>query len=161
MQKNTLFYAVLFFTYTALSQTNQPELICSTGDHFSKASYQIDWSIGECITATHKTGSYTITQGFQQENSLTSIEISEENRSIKINVFPNPTIDFIGISIDQEMLNQVYNLILIDSNGRIIFSKSIKNSQIKINFSNYVSGVYYLTINHKDLRINSFKIIKQ
>ena len=51
-------------TSLAMSQTASLELVSSSGDSFNNTSYQLDWSIGECITAWQAAGAYVITQGF-------------------------------------------------------------------------------------------------
>ncbi len=48
-------------------------MISSSGDNFTNSTYQLDWSIGECVTATHSEGNYVITQGFHQESYVITI----------------------------------------------------------------------------------------
>ena len=75
MKKLGLFVFGLVLTTIAFSQTASPELVNSAGDSFTNETYQLDWSIGECITATHSEGDYVITQGFHQESYvITAVE---------------------------------------------------------------------------------------
>ncbi len=72
----------------AISQTASPELISSLGDSFNNTSYQLDWSIGECITTTHTAGDYVLTQGFHQ-NSYVITAVEDLRADIYMSVYPN------------------------------------------------------------------------
>ena len=77
MKKIGLFVVGIIMTTMAFSQTANPELISSGGDSFSNTTYLLDWSIGECVTATHSEGDYVITQGFHQDTYVITTEVSE------------------------------------------------------------------------------------
>ena len=50
----------------AISQTPRSELISSAGESFKSSAYQLDWSMGECMTAMYVAGAFVMTQGFHQ-----------------------------------------------------------------------------------------------
>ena len=77
MKKLGLLVVGIVLTTMAFSQTANPELISSGGDSFSNTTYLLDWSIGECVTATHSEGDYVITQGFHQDTYVITTEVSE------------------------------------------------------------------------------------
>jgi hypothetical protein len=75
----------------------------------------------------------------------------------KIKVYPNPVVDQLNISLS----NQVTQVILIDASGKQLLTReNLGDTQMKIDFSGYASGAYYLLLNSKDGLIKTEKIIK-
>ena len=145
----------------ANAQTASPELVSSAGDSFNNTSYQLDWSIGECVTATHNAGDYVITQGLHQGNYVvTSVE--DLAADINISVYPNPTTDLISVSFtDLPSSNGHGNVIIItDINGKILQQAEVTSNVEQLNFSTYANGIYFLTVKQESKLIKSFKIIK-
>ena len=159
MKKLGLLVVGIVLTTMAFSQTANPELVSSGGDSFSNTTYLLDWSIGECVTATHSEGDYVITQGFYQEGDIiTSVEEFTE-QGININIYPNPTTNFVELKTGSpEIENMQYSV--TDINGKILQNEEVTNETEQLNFSNYSNGVYFLTITQENQVIKSFKIIK-
>ncbi len=70
-------------------QTASPELVSSAGDRFNNTTYQLDRSIGECVTATHSAGDFVITQGLHQ-NTYVITAVEDLRADILMSVYPNP-----------------------------------------------------------------------
>ena len=168
MRKIILFFVGLFLANLAISQTASPELVSSAGESFINTSYQLDWSIGECVTTTHSAGNYVITQGFHQ-NSYVITTIKDLVTDVKISVYPNPTTDFINLKIyPVENYNRVESskvedlqYTITDFSGKILQTKKIAEDIEQINFSNFATGTYFITISENKQLIKSFKIIKK
>ena len=161
MRKISILFAVLIFSFSATSQNLSPELVSSSGDSFSNATYQLDWSLGECITITHSTTTYVITQGFHQDKYTTSIGIQDYDFAIDMDIFPNPTTDFIDIIISSDDLTMISNFSITDTHGKILLNGIINETNTKLNFSEYASGVYFLNIKKNNQIIRYYKIVKQ
>jgi hypothetical protein len=161
MKKKVLQAAVLLFSFSAISQSLGSELISSSGAHYSNTNYQLDWSIGECVTATHNTGSYTITQGFHQENYSVSLGFIDTALHANIQVFPNPTVDFISVLLDRNDLVGILSLKITDTKGTVLLQKKINEIGTTIDFSEYASGIYLLFVKRNNQLITSYKIIKE
>ena len=151
----------LFLMNMANSQTASPELVSSSGDRFNNTSYQLDWSIGECITATHIAGSYVTTQGFHQ-NSYVITAVEDLRTDINIFVYPNPTMDFILVDLSTFVASErpASVLTITDINGKVLHQAKVTNAVEQLDLSNYTSGVYFLTVEQESQLIKSFKIIK-
>jgi hypothetical protein len=57
-------------------------------------------------------------------------------------IFPNPTNDYLNITLPNEMLNKeisVYN-----ASGKKLFSQTIRNTNININMQTFANGIYFL-----------------
>jgi len=154
-----LFFLVIGIIMTSLatSQTASPELVSSAGDSFNNTSYQLDWSIGECITATHSAGSYVITQGLHQSSYdiATEIDLAQD---INITVYPNPTSDLISLSGFQTLSG--LHVRITDINGKVLQQAEVTNETEQLNFSNYAAGTYFISVTENNQLIKSFKIIK-
>ena len=156
----------LFFTvilgiafFGAIGQTVGPELVSSAGESFNNTSYQLDWSIGECVTATYSNGSYLITQGFHQ-NSYVITAVEDLAKDINITVYPNPTSDFISLRFSTTEILRNVKLTVTDISGKLLQQSKVTSDQEQLNFSNYAKGVYFLNVKRENHLIKSFKIIK-
>jgi len=157
--KRLFFFVIgIIMTNLAFSQTASPELVSSAGDSFNNTSYQLDWSIGECITATHSAGSYVITQGFHQ-NSYVVTSVEDLRTDISISVYPNPTTDFISLKIESSKVEDMQYTIT-DFSGRVLQTDNFTDDIEQINFSNYAAGTYFISVTENNQLIKSFKIIK-
>jgi len=74
----------------------------------------------------------------------------------KIKLYPNPIVDFLSIENDNKDIKSIK---ILDVNGKVLSDKiNIDNEMIKINFTSYPKGIYFIQINsdHKSIR----KVIK-
>ncbi len=65
-----------------------------------------------------------------------------------VNIFPNPSIDYVNVDLNQNKIN-IYKIDLLNLYGQIINSLDIENmaSKARFNISNLADGVYYLRFN--------------
>jgi len=142
----------------ANAQTASPELVSSAGDSFNNTSYQLDWSIGECITATHSAGDYVITQGFHQ-NTYVVTAVEDLATDINMSVYPNPTTDFISLKVEKSKAENMQYTVT-DFSGKVLQTENFAGDIEQINFSNYAVGTYFISVMENNQLIKSFKIIK-
>jgi hypothetical protein len=73
-----------------------------------------------------------------------------------INIYPNPTQDFVNINFENE---SEYQINVTDLSGKIIYTFE-ENNQLeqRINLQNLKAGVYLLVI--KDVNFKKYKIFK-
>ncbi len=158
MRKLIFMVVALAMTHLAISQTASPELASSAGDSFSNATYQLDWSVGECITATHSAGDYVITQGFHQ-NTYVITSVEDLRADIEMTVYPNPTSDFISLKIESSKVESMQYTIT-DLSGKVLANGEILSTLQTLNFTNYSAGTYLISITQNNQLIKSFQIIK-
>lgn len=139
------------------ASVNAQSVISTQGNSYSNASNTIDYTIGEPVTATVSNGSNDLTQGFHQTNVvITNIEDLDAN--ILVNIFPNPTSDFVNLSVEkfEDLTLQIY-----DTAGKLVEQTELSQSLTSVKVSHYADGTYLLTLTHKkDKKIKSYKIIK-
>ncbi len=137
---------------------NAQEVISSSGDYFENATGSVSWTLGEAVTETFTDGTNILTQGFQQSR-LSAVSVFElKDIGITVSVAPNPTVDFINLSIND---TKKISYELFDLNGKIIKQAKIHSNDTKISFSGYSYAVYFLKIKKDNKIIKTFKIVKQ
>jgi len=75
------------------------------------------------------------------------LSINEKKKEV-IRIYPNPAQSFLNVTI-----NGVYEISILNVNGRLIYSSSIDNN-LTIDVSNFENGVYFLKLKNKDGVIN-------
>ena len=82
------------------------------------------------------------------ENSFN--EPSSEKSTLKLQVYPNPSTEFIQLSSEQEFIyNADYRIHLLDSNGKQVYFSSENKESIKskrIDVRDFIPGTYYLKV---------------
>ena len=140
---------MLFGFGSVFCQTIQPNIITTSGDYFkpNTSSPSLSWTIGECITETYSSTNNMLTQGFQQGhyNAVAIDEISDKDFSIT--VFPNPTSDFINISIKSLSENPaIYIIELYDLQAKKLYTTSNYQEEFQMDMHTYPAGTYLLKV---------------
>ncbi len=135
------------------------EVISNAGNSFSNNNLEISWTLGETIIKTEQSSENQITQGFHQSKIVvTAIEANFQS-ICNINVFPNPTSDFLNLNFDKEVESNL-RFSLINSEGRILVNKQIEAKQTQIKMHHYTTGIYFLQVRENNDVIKAFKIVK-
>jgi len=94
-------------------------------------------------------------------DSIEFIITSVESMSCQdnINIFPNPVSNFVNIEINNKSTQKNYKIEITDIKGQTIFSKSNVRNSIQIDLSDYMAGIYFISVKHQDKIIQSRKII--
>ena len=151
------FSFVLIKSY-AISQTLTPEVVSASGDYFKTTNASLSWTIGEGVTETFASSNNKLTQGFQQGNFYISSMSETPDSSIKINFYPNPSKDFITISLtDQNLTDEI---LIYDFAGKIIFRKISTGNKYNLDLSGISAGVYFMKISAGNSSLKTFKIQK-
>lgn len=91
-------------------------------------------------------------------NACAFLSVNEVEKANSINLFPNPTTQYISIASPLAPINEVE---IFNAEGRLVKKAFIKNETDKIDVKDFASGVYYVrTYNGKDF-VKSMKFIKK
>jgi len=152
---------LLSFSFSAFSQQLSPEVISSGGDHFQNGDLSLSWTIGETVISTLESD-YILTQGFHQDFFIITAVDEQKLENISVNIFPNPTPDYINIEwrSDSKTVENI-SIQLLDANGRLIIEKTFNSSQeiMKLNLQSFERSHYILRL-VKGKQIKTYKIIK-
>jgi hypothetical protein len=67
---------------------------------------------------------------------------SVNNELQQISIYPNPAISIINI----ESINNIDEIRIFDIQSRVVFSETINSKTMKINISNFSTGVYIIEV---------------
>ena len=134
-------------------------VILPGGETKSAAEYEVSWTIGEPIIETSSSGSHSLTQGFHQPKlTVTSAEIFADD--LNIEVYPNPTWEFVTIYSERFLENAEYALFSLS--GKKLMEGKIMNKTTKLSIENRASGSYLLKLTGENSRpLQTFKIVKR
>ena len=91
-------------------------------------------------------------------NACTFLSVNEVEKANSINLFPNPTTQYISIASPLVKINEVE---IFNAEGRLVKKAFINNETDKIDVKDFADGVYYVrTYNDKNF-IKSMKFIKK
>lgn len=104
---------------------------------------------GELLVGTYGGGIF-------QSNDLTLSANELSHDSFEIQLFPNPTTNFIAVSTD---LAGVFNIEIIDNSGRMVYKTTASNGQ-KIDIRHLSSGLYGLVIRSENGNASSSFVVR-
>jgi len=151
MKTITLSLISIAFAISSISaQSITPQVVTSSGGYALNGGYSVSWTLGEPVIATAQNGSNTLTQGFQQPTYNVLAITTETLQGFDINVFPNPTSDYITIDWTTNKENTLY-ITLFDLAGKMISEKSYSaaDEKVSINLSQLASAQYILEVKDK------------
>ncbi len=154
-------YLLISFIYILMaSNALAQEVVSTAGESQQAGSYELSWTIGEPVMETLSSGSNSLTQGFHQTKLIVTAITKPEISEFEIQIFPNPTADFVNIQFQSVIKNISYQL--YNNTGSLIQQNKIVSANTRLNFSNYASGQYILKITEEtNCPIQTFKIIKR
>ena len=160
--RTTITSLLFFVSLLTRAQSAAPDVIATSGDYFSNASYSLAWTLGESMGETYSSTNNFLTQGFNQPDYGTLTFVEDLNPGINIIAFPNPVIHNLSISFGNSKGS--YSLKVFDAIGNLLRTESILadgTTSLVIPFSNYSSGVYLIQIiNANTFSKSSYTIIK-
>lgn len=115
-----LLYLGLVASPSIFAQSLTPEVLSTSGTTFTNATHQIEFTIGEVATSTLTAGGNTLTQGFHQPE-LRFASIEDFSNDVVMNLYPNPTEQFVTIETTSEMELKV---IVFDMNGKVVLTSN-------------------------------------
>jgi hypothetical protein len=117
------------------------------------------WTIGESVVSTIQVPDVVLTQGFDQhDQQIISLPVTLTEEEVTVEIFPNPVASILTITVVDFNQETSYKLLTID--GKPMLSGEFKATKHAIDFSNYASGAYMLTVRQLNQPVKTFKIIK-
>jgi hypothetical protein len=151
MKSFTLFVLSACFCAQAFSQSEQQNVINSSGGAYATDSYSYEWSIGELVLVNEmveKDGKYILTNGFLQpytQNGKPVVPASFKDNEIRL--LQNPVKDALGVMLTTNERGTL-RLKVYDERGYIKYvNVIIVNGDVvtsTINMFNCASGNYFL-----------------
>ena len=141
------------FAVFSHAQTQDTQLVGTSGTTSQGEGVTLDWSIGEVVTTTFENNGVTLTQGYQQ-GELSVVSITDpEQLQYALKAYPNPVLQALTI----EMNETGKNFKLYHFSGRLVKTGNIEQTKTVLDFSNLEPGTYFLQIDDT----KTHKIIKK
>jgi hypothetical protein len=143
------------------TKLNAQSNIVATGGNASGSGGSVSYSVGQIDYTSQKgiTGS-NLNEGVQQpyEIYITAVQ-NETNPAVNAKVFPNPTSDYIELSLNNAN-NEILYYGIYDLNGRLIEKKALNGNSARINMVSQPNGIYYLKVYSEIRMIKTFQVNK-
>ncbi len=155
MKKKIISGLFLTFSIVSFSQENT----VSSGGEAIGAGGSVSFSVGQVDYINTTTASGNVNQGVQQPFELFIDNVGlEALQSAGLNVYPNPTTEYLILSLTDPSKEMHYQL--HDMNGRIVTAGKISSEETRIDMRPMAAGGYMLSINKNFVALESVKITK-
>ena len=126
----------------------------------------LTWTIGESVIDTYDEGSlYILVEGYHQpEVKVSSLALVAQYKDV-VSVYPNPTADFITISLKAAVpviVAQKVKAEVRDLSGRLAYEAEFEGNKHTISLSQLTNGTYLLRLTnaHDNSLIGTYSIEK-
>jgi hypothetical protein len=147
--------ALLTFT---LSTVSAQETVNATSSNASGSGGSASYSVGQVFYTTNTGTNGSEAQGIQHPYEIWVITGFEAAKAISplVSVYPNPTTDYLTLSID-EFDNSNLSYQLYDISGKLLQNKKITSKQTNIVMSNLVPATYFVRLIQENKEANPVK----
>ena len=153
IMKHLITMIVLIGPLLLCAQEIEQSTLAVGGQSQTNANIQLDWTIGQNISATGESNGNNLSTGIHQPAIITEVLTVLEAEYPEIQIFPNPVVETLQVNISS---GEQLKLSLMDLNGREILSGHDKT----LDLTELSDGVYVLHILY-DNYSSKHKIIKQ
>ena len=159
MQHKIKFSTLIFLTL-GLTKSYAQQAATATGGDASGSGGTVAYSVGQVVYVTNTGSTGSVAQGVQQPYEI-SIGLGIENQSINLAIaaYPNPTNDYLTLSVSNLELSNL-NFQLFDISGKLIENRKITSTIETICMENLASATYFLKVTNNNNEVKTFKIIK-
>lgn len=147
---------------TARSQSLERFVIGSTGAFTTSANMQLSSTVGETVIATAQSGSFIVTQGFQQPDTTITTGIAESQLKIDYTLYPNPTAGQVKLVLTVPDWTCTFRV--SDVQGKTIETR--ENIQVtgtqteQFDLSGFAAGTYFISLFNGEKMVQTFKVQK-
>ena len=156
--------SVLIHICFSLTQLMAQNAVIPSGGDISGSGGNISFSIGQVAYTTNTGTNAYLAEGVQQPYEISVLTQLEEidNGNILISVFPNPTTDYLRLTVSSSPENSPQSLKyqLYDIKGKVLESKQFNDMETIISMNNLAPSTYFLKISDATKEIKTIKIIK-
>lgn len=165
MKKQSFLLWTLACSTMAAAQSADRQVIGSSGGSYSSPIADIDYTVGETITASGSSGTFSINQGFQQPAENSSA-IAEQKILVDFSLFPNPAQNLISLQLNSTKALEL-NISMTNAMGqKLLTNETVAkiNNYYRHDFpiQTLASGIYFINlIDTKNQLVQSIRFIKQ
>ena len=154
-------FCTLYLLFSGITELWAQETILTSGGNSNGIDGSASYSLGQLVYTTNIGTNGTVAKGVQQPFEISVFTgIEERNIELIINVFPNPTPDYLNLFVQNINIKNL-NYALFSLDGKLLFEEEIYSTRTNINLSDYSSSTYFLQVRNNLKTVKTFKIIKK
>lgn len=157
--EKTILIVTLFASVLVKAQITQ-DVLGASGSTATGSGGSLSYTVGQVGYTSNSNSSGSLNAGFQQAYEISETTGLEEiNVGLQASAYPNPTTNFLTLSVKDLSQSQTYQI--IDFNGKEIANGKLSASETQLDFGSYVGGIYSVKITtNKNKIIKTFQVIK-
>lgn len=160
MKKTKIILTSTLLFGMSTAQLLAQERALSSGNSLYGAGGSVSYSIGQIDYISAGGSGGMVTQGVQQPYEIFSISVEDEQGvDLSAVIYPNPTTEYITLSISNNNLGNV-SYSLLDMHGKIISQELVTDKIANIQLGTLSTGIYLLNVYNNNIEVKTFKIIK-
>lgn len=171
LKVKSLGIAALLIFVISLSPTTAQVSLNAAGGNGSGSGGKVSYSLGQVVYTTNTASTGSVAQGVQQSFEISEVSGMEDvdGISLKISAYPNPTTDYLTLSIKDNIFTSYdsspMSYQLYDIRGKLLQNDIIISNQTSIVMSNLAPASYFIKVfmAHGDAsqkELKTFKIVK-
>ena len=148
---------LIAFVATIGAKANAQTAVATAGGEAGTMSY----TVGQIAVEPSVSDKGSLTPGVQQAYEITIVDgIAETQISLEAAVYPNPTADWLTLTVaDNDVANLRYTL--LDANGRTIAADNITDALTAIDMGRLTPAMYLLRVDDGAKSVKTFRIVKK
>jgi len=159
MKKKKLTVAVMLLMASSGGLYAQ-QAVPAAGNEAVGSGGTCSYTIGQIAYTANSGTNGKVNQGVQQPYEIfTTLGLEEQNISLELTAFPNPTNGSMTISLN-EPTQEKLSYQLFDTRGKLIEEKEIVQNETGVSMDQLASGAYLLKITGNGQLVKEFNIIK-
>lgn len=136
------------------------QTVAAAGNEASGAGGTCSYTIGQIAYTSNSGTGGEVNQGVQQPYEIvTTAGIEDQNISLELSAFPNPTSGSMTISVSEHTQGTL-SYQLFDFSGKLIEEKEISQNETGVSMDRLAPASYLLKITDNGQLVKEFKIIK-
>ncbi len=160
-----VYFTFLLVFQVHYAQSISPQSVNNGGSVMSQTNGSLAFTVGELVVLSNidSDGNF-LGNGFASGATISTLSVLQpDSKIIDINVFPNPTTEFVHIQINHSLLEN-FTVTILNFQGKEVYNAkySSYSNVIGVNVSSYASGTYLLILRNIDNNVlGVYKIIKK
>jgi Secretion system C-terminal sorting domain len=132
----------------------------SSGGDATGSGGSVSYSIGKTDYIAPIGSGGNSNEGLQQPYEIFTTGIDDDQISLELSIYPNPTTASVFLKIEKENMSNLF-FQLYDVNGAQLSSYVITDKTTQIAMEQYASGTYFIKVIQTNTILKTFKIIKK
>ncbi|MDF3026961.1 MAG: Protein of unknown function precursor [Fluviicola sp.] len=159
MDQKKLIVAVLLIV-AGSGRLQAQETVAAAGNEASGTGGTCSYTIGQVAYTSNSGTSGEVNQGVQQPYEIvTTAGIEDQNITLELFAFPNPTSGSMTISVSEHTQGKL-SYHLFDIGGKLVQEKEIIQNETTVSMDRLAPASYLLKITDNGQLVKEFKIIK-